>query len=56
MMTTNPFCPSFGVTPPLLAGRETEILAFGDALDAGLETCEILIDKVLSMPPLLGLS
>ena len=31
----NPFRPSFGVTPPLLAGRDTEILAFGDALDAG---------------------
>jgi hypothetical protein len=29
------FRPSFGVTPPLLAGRDTEILAFGDALDAG---------------------
>ena len=34
-MTPNPFRPSFGVTPPLLAGRDTEILAFGDALDAG---------------------
>ncbi len=33
-MTPNPFRPSFGVTPPLLAGRDTEILAFGDALDA----------------------
>src|SRR6478672_2984113 len=33
-MTANPFRPSFGVTPPLLAGRDTEILAFGDALDA----------------------
>jgi hypothetical protein len=31
----NPFRPSFGVTPPLLAGRGTEILAFGGALDAG---------------------
>ena len=31
----NPFRPSFGVTPPLLAGRDTEILAFGDALDSG---------------------
>jgi len=31
----NPFRPSFGVTPPLLAGRDAEILAFGDALDAG---------------------
>lgn len=29
------FRPSFGVTPPLLAGRDTEILAFGDALNAG---------------------
>jgi len=35
LMTPNPFRPSFGVTPPLLAGRDTEILAFGDALDAG---------------------
>lgn len=34
-MITNPFRPSFGVTPPLLAGRDTEILAFGDALDDG---------------------
>jgi hypothetical protein len=34
-VTPNPFRPSFGVTPPLLAGRDTEILAFGDALDAG---------------------
>ena len=34
-MIPNPFRPSFGVTPPLLAGRDTEILAFGDALDAG---------------------
>ncbi len=31
----NPFRPSFGVTPPLLAGRDSEILAFGDALDSG---------------------
>ena len=31
----NPFRPSFGVAPPLLAGRDAEILAFGDALDAG---------------------
>ena len=31
----NPVRPSFGVTPPLLAGRDTEILAFGDALDSG---------------------
>lgn len=31
----NPFRPSFGVTPPLLAGRDAEILAFGDALDQG---------------------
>lgn len=34
-MITNPFRPSFGVTPPLLAGRDNEILAFGDALDDG---------------------
>ena len=31
-MTSNPFRPSFGVTPPALVGRDTEILAFGDAL------------------------
>ena len=34
-MAVNPFRPSFGVTPPLLAGRDAEILAFGDALDGG---------------------
>ena len=34
-MASNPFRPSFGVTPPVLVGRDTEILAFGDALDAG---------------------
>ena len=34
-MAPNPFRPSFGVTPPLLVGRDSEILAFGDALDAG---------------------
>ena len=34
-MMPNPFRPTFGVTPPLLAGRDAEILAFGDALDAG---------------------
>ena len=34
-MIPNPFRPSFGVTPPLLAGRDNEILAFGDALDDG---------------------
>ena len=34
-MIANPFRPSFGVTPPLLAGRDNEILAFGDALDDG---------------------
>ena len=34
-MIPNPFRPSIGVTPPLLAGRDTEILAFGDALDDG---------------------
>jgi predicted ATPase len=31
----NPFRPTFGVTPPLLVGRDAEILAFGDALDQG---------------------
>ena len=35
-MAVDPFRPSFGVTPPLLlAGRDAEILAFGDALDEG---------------------
>ena len=34
-MALNPFRPSFGVTPPLLVGRDAEVLAFGDALDAG---------------------
>lgn len=34
-MVSNPFRPTFGVTPPLLVGRDSEILAFGDALDAG---------------------
>jgi hypothetical protein len=34
-MALNPFRPSFGVTPPLLVGRDEEVLAFGDALDAG---------------------
>lgn len=34
-MVLNPFRPSFGVTPPLLVGRDAEVLAFGDALDAG---------------------
>ncbi len=31
----NPFRPSFGVNPPLLVGRDAELLAFGDAVDAG---------------------
>ena len=34
-MVLNPFRPSFGVTPPLLVGRDAEVLAFGDSLDAG---------------------
>jgi hypothetical protein len=31
----NPFRPSFGVNPPLLVGRDAELLAFADAVDAG---------------------
>jgi len=31
----NPFRPSFGTTPPVLAGRDMTTLLFGDALDAG---------------------
>ena len=30
----NPFRPSFGVNPPLLVGRDAEVLAFADAVDA----------------------
>lgn len=32
---TNPFTPSFGVTPPELVGRDEELAAFSDALDEG---------------------
>ncbi len=32
---TNPFTPTFGVTPPRLAGRDPELAAFVDALDEG---------------------
>lgn len=32
----NPFTPTFGVSPPLLVGREEEIATFSDGLDAGL--------------------
>jgi len=48
-MAPNPFRPSFGVTPPLLAGRDNEILAFGDALDAGpgiAQLCRIRVTLV----------
>lgn len=31
----NPFHPSFGVSPPLLVGRDGVLAAFGDALDDG---------------------
>ena len=31
----NPFSPTFGTTPPLLAGRDKVLARFGDALDAG---------------------
>src|ERR1700741_259214 len=32
---TNPFKPTFGVTPPLLAGRDDQIDEFAAALDSG---------------------
>ena len=35
VVPANPFRPSFGVTPPLLVGRDAEILAFADALEDG---------------------
>ena len=31
----NPFSPTFGTTPPLLAGRDEVLTRFSDALDAG---------------------
>lgn len=34
-MATNPFRPSFGASPPVLAGRTEELQVFTDALDAG---------------------
>jgi type II secretory pathway predicted ATPase ExeA len=34
-MTRNPFTPTFGVTPPLLVGRDQELAAFRDALEDG---------------------
>lgn len=34
-MSTNPFRPSFGASPPVLAGRAEELEVFTDALDAG---------------------
>lgn len=33
---SNPFTPTFGVTPPLLVGRDAEIAAVVDALDDGV--------------------
>lgn len=35
-MSGNPFRPSFGVNPPLLVGREAELVAFVDALETGV--------------------
>jgi hypothetical protein len=32
-MAQNPFTPTFGVTPPMLVGRDEEISTFADALD-----------------------
>lgn len=32
---SNPFTPSFGVSPPVLVGRDDAIETFGDSLDAG---------------------
>ena len=34
-MAQNPFTPTFGVTPPMLVGRDEEISTFADALDDG---------------------
>lgn len=34
-MAGNPFRPSFGVSPPLLAGRDAELVAFADAIESG---------------------
>jgi len=31
----NPFRPSFGVNPPLLVGRDAELVMFVDALESG---------------------
>ena len=35
-MAANPFRPSFGVNPPLLVGRDAELVAFVDALESGV--------------------
>lgn len=35
MTDRNPFTPSFGVSPPVLVGREEALAAFASALDAG---------------------
>ncbi|GAB3267032.1 ATP-binding protein [Alteromonas gracilis] len=35
-MAINPFTPSFGVTPPLLAGREDQLAAFAEGLEEGV--------------------
>ncbi len=34
-VTPNPFTPTFGVSPPLLVGRDEELAAFAEALDNG---------------------
>lgn len=36
MTSGNPFTPSFGVSPPLLVGRDSAIEAFAEALEEGL--------------------
>ena len=33
----NPFSPTFGTTPPLLAGRDGVLRRFAEALDAAVE-------------------
>lgn len=34
-MVSNPFTPTFGVSPPLLVGREDELASFREALEEG---------------------
>lgn len=35
-MVPSPFTPSFGVSPPVLVGRDEQIDTFRDALNAGV--------------------